>query len=126
MDRYLRKKVLEIMLVITIIITLIAIMLFYYARAVDQTRFFTSKTYIHFLRTGLELYRAENGSYPDGGFDGEQFYQLMNSFVKIKNPFPQIIEWVDYWGGEEDYTLMVRAIDRRRTLLTSSRRGIQP
>lgn len=124
--RYNGFTLMESMLTVTLLLILISIVGIHYVKVLDQTRILVSKTYLHILRSGLEFYRIEYGRYPGDMGDDNQFYYLINNYLKMENPFPRQIGWVDYQGDEENYTLTVRAIDRRKTYLTASREGITP
>ncbi len=98
----------EILVVATIIGLLAAVAAISYTQLIKQSRDAKRKTELEQVRTALEIYRSNVGSYPNGSIWATTLNVLITPIVYLqslpRDPKPQTYSYY-YSGTDTDYTL---------------------
>lgn len=117
----------EILIVVAIIGILATIAIFSYRYVIDNARRTSAISALGTVRTEMEAYIMDKGSYPlDINFtnftdqNGDSILVAIN-WDRIKD---KVSSWDSYTLGGNTYTLTVKALDSNHTVITLTPKGV--
>lgn len=120
-------SIVEIMTIVAVLGILISASIATFLGARDRTLIRNSCSMLHNIRQCLETYKIEKPTYPGGISDFQTLYTTLSRYGLEANPeteFARTGGFVSYSVSTSGYTLVVRARDRSRVVLTATRSGI--
>jgi prepilin-type N-terminal cleavage/methylation domain-containing protein len=118
---------LEILVGVIIIGTLTGIAISSYFYAIDRAKRTSAISALTSIKTEMELYNMDKGSYPLGinftNFTDQNGASILSA-TNLDSIKDKIYSWDSYTLGANTYTLTAEALDSKHTLLTLTPQGI--
>lgn len=120
-------SLMEILIIVVVLGILVAASVVTFTGARDRTRIRQAAQAVSEVLRAMEMYRAEQQTYPLAFTDTTQLYNTLSGFGYDALRLPEHCSYISYTSlsAGENYRLVVQAFDRSGTPITATITGLQ-